>query len=240
MDLVEPIVAVNGSTDHTAEIAELYGVKVFDLPEQGKLPAIQHILRSLGQRALAPLLIIDGDTIPRHPRKWHDRMLSSLDPKAKHPVVVAGPAWYTPNSERLNGSPSRVARSLFRLAVAALTSKTSSSTGSGGGQYGPNQGLHIQNQAALDRVISLDHFWPEDLALTKSIVNNGEGVFKQILNLDAMVNSPESDAYQPISSWFKYGLSRDNIERAVNESNQVVQSKYMQRGAPGPKPYDEN
>jgi glycosyltransferase involved in cell wall biosynthesis len=39
-ELVDPIVAVNGSTDNTADIAESFGAKVYSLPEQGKLPAI--------------------------------------------------------------------------------------------------------------------------------------------------------------------------------------------------------
>src|SRR6266568_4712325 len=70
-DLVEPIVAVNGSTDKTAEIAESFDVKVYDIPEQGKVPAIQYVLHHLGDRALDPLLVLDADNIPLFPRRWY-------------------------------------------------------------------------------------------------------------------------------------------------------------------------
>lgn len=50
---VEPLVAVNGSTDQTAQIAESFGVRVLDIESPGKLPAIQLALRALGNRALA-------------------------------------------------------------------------------------------------------------------------------------------------------------------------------------------
>lgn len=37
-DEVEPIVATNGSTDETADIARRFGAEVIELEERGKLP----------------------------------------------------------------------------------------------------------------------------------------------------------------------------------------------------------
>ena len=75
-DLVEPYVMVNGSTDKTAQIAELTGAKVFNLIEQGRLPAVQYGLRQLGKLALEPLFMIDADTRLQFPNRWYARMRS--------------------------------------------------------------------------------------------------------------------------------------------------------------------
>ncbi len=62
---VEPIVAVNGSTDSTAEIARSFGATTLEFEDQGKLPAQQAALRYLGDRALEPVLFFGRRQLPK-------------------------------------------------------------------------------------------------------------------------------------------------------------------------------
>lgn len=236
--LVDPIVAVNGSSDRTAEIAASYGVEVYNIEEKGMLPAIQYVLKKMGRKALEPFLQIDADVRPFFPNLWHNIMLKNLRSIPKKPVVVAGPILFEPVDKSVIGGASAAIRSITRLGLAAVTKNSSSETGLGGGQYGPNIGFHIQNQKTLERVLSLDHFWPlTDVAITDAVVNDGEGVFKQILNPAALLLTPESDTYPPIRDWVKYGLSREGLRRSIAEVDETITKNYIGRGAPGSKPF---
>lgn len=225
--LVEPIVAVNGSTDRTADIAESFGVQVLRIPEQGKLPAIQRALEQLGARALEPLLLLDADAYPRNPVKWHNHMLGLLSSDKETPTVATGMHWFTPTT---NDVFTPVVRSLFAIGETILKSgKEVTRTGINGGQYGANVGLHIFRKAILDEVIALDHFWPkEDRALTRAIVRH-DGIFKQSLSLDALVFTTEPLTYPTLLETFKYGT----------KLGEAIDATYIERGAPGSRPYDE-
>ncbi len=238
---VAPIVVVNGSTDHTAEIAESFGVKLFNLTEQGKLPAIQHALRFLGKRALDPLIILDADSTPIFPKAWHNQMLSSLEPESRHCIAVSGPVWSTPNMNSLDCHIDSAARSLYRIASVITKRHKSVHSGVGGSQYGPNQGYHMQNYSTLEQVLDLDHYWPrEDLATVKTIVGSDKnGVFKQIASPLCLVLAPNSESYQPIVNRFKYGFLGKNLKRGTEESHSAELEDYLSRGAPGSKLYDE-
>ncbi len=225
---VEPIVASNGSTDNTVTIAEHFGVKVFNLSEQGKLPAIQHVLRDLGERALEPLLLLDADTIPRHPIEWHRRMLSALEPQASRPIVASGPVWLTLESGETTLSSN--IRSLWRIGATIATKQRAFNSGSNGAQYGPNMGIHIGRKVILDKVLGLQHYWPlEDVALTEAVVGNEGGVFKQLLDLDLLAYTPEPADYQPLLAFFREG---------IRKSNERTRENYIKRGAVGSKPYE--
>lgn len=225
--LVEPIVAVNGSTDRTADIAESFGAHVLRIPEQGKLPAIQRTLEMLGERALSPLLILDADAHPRSPIKWHNRMTSLLDVDTDTPTVVTGVHWFTPSGSDV---VSPVIRSLFAIGeTIAKSGKQVRITGINGGQYGTNVGLHIAKQPILDEVLGLEHFWPkEDRAVTRAIVRHG-GVFKQSLHPDTLVLTGESPSFPPLIDTFKHGA----------RIGAVIDAAYVSRGAPGSRLYDE-
>jgi glycosyltransferase involved in cell wall biosynthesis len=79
-DLTEPIVVVNGSSDNTAAIARRFTDQVYDLPEQGKMPAIQFAMKRLGNRALDPFIVLDADSAPIFPRHWSDAMVKNITP----------------------------------------------------------------------------------------------------------------------------------------------------------------
>ena len=225
-DLTEPIVAVNGSTDATAEIARSFGVQVLELEEQGKLPAIQSALGSLGQRALEPLMILDADTVPVNPVKWHRIMTKQLNARGDVPMMTSGPVWFTSEYGAHIGP---AARSLFRVAQAAATRTIAANTGLKGGQYGPNQGMRIQRPEILDSVMALGHYWPlDDVALTETVADTEQGSFKQLVHKDAFAYTPESLSFPPLSFYLKNGM-----KKAVDATVQA----YADRGAKGSQPY---
>lgn len=227
--VTEPIVAVNGTTDATADIARSFGAKVYDFEEQGKLPAIQKVLGLLGHRALEPLLMLDADTRPIYPTKWYEAMMKQLYANGTDAMIASAPVWFT--SER-GKNASTTARSLFRVTQAALTRKSAMSTGLGGGQYGANQGLRIERQEILDRVMALGHYWPmEDVALAEAIADNENSSFVQLINRDVFAYTPESDSFPPISYYFKHGM-----RKAVDYTIKT----YVDRGAAGSQPFTPN
>ena len=222
----EPIVAVNGSNDKTAEIARSFGAQVLEIEEQGKFPAFQKALGSLGQRALEPLIMLDADTRPIHPMRWHNRFLHELDVRGDNPTVISGPVWFT--SEKGNNIEP-VVRSLFRMSQALLTQKSAVHTGLNGGQYGANQGVRIAHQEVLDRVMGLDHFWPmEDVAFAEVIAKSEGGSFVQLVQRDLMAYTPQSDAFPPLQYYLTHGF---------NKATDYTIAAYNNRGAKGSHPF---
>lgn len=222
-DSVAPIVAVNGSTDLTADIAERFGAEVHVIPEQGKLPAIQRILRSLGDRALEPLLILDADTRPLFPKSWHKLMLHELSTDGI-PQVVGGPVWFT-------GKPvgETVIRSVWRAGRALASAHDSSLDRVG--QCGPNMAIKIENNRVLKAVMDLPHFWPgEDLALTQAVIDNG-GDYRQPVHPFTFTLTPSSLSF--VSLTLRRRIGRD-------ESRKIIRQRYADRGATGSMPYCVN
>src|ERR1035441_5227722 len=171
-DLVEPIVAVNGSSDNTANIAESFGATVMNFEQQGKLPAIQKVLRHLGKRAIDPLMILDADTHPVMPRRWPNTMIKLLTAEVKTPAVIGGPVWLSETDITSNS-----VRWLLRLRAAIRTTRDSRI-----GQAGPNMGLYIQNDATLEKILALPHYWPgEDRAIVGEILSSS-GTYQQPFN----------------------------------------------------------
>lgn len=234
-DLVEPIVSVNGTTDRTIDIAKTYGVTIIDSEQQGKQRAIQSAIRSLvdsgDERVFGPMLVLDGDSHPRSPQRWHDRMVRELEPNGNRPVVVSGRAWFTPRTDDMI---SPVIRSLFRVGEAIYGANDyARRTGLRGGQYGPNQGVNIYNDERLDAVLELANFWPQqDRAFTHAIVGeeDEDGVFKQLLHPETIVFTPESISYPSILRSIKIGARRTREE---------VLRSYTDRAAPGTEPFHE-
>lgn len=211
-DLVEPIVAVNGSDDRTAEIARRFTANVYDFEEAGKLRTVQKVLRNRGRAALDPLLLIDADTIPFFPRRWHDIMLKTMHPAGESPVVVSAPVLFTKHKA---GRVAPVIRSIYRYGEVIASKDAARRTGVGGGQYGPNMGLHLNRVAALDAVLDLPDIWPEmDVAYTQAIVeSHHQATFEQILHLGATALTPEPAAMVPILDWLKDPVSAHEATR---------------------------
>lgn len=220
-DLVEPIVAVNGTTDHTVQIAESFGAQVLEIAQQGKMLAIQHALGSLGARALEPILLLDADARPIFPQKWHAHMLRTVAfPEV--PTVVGGPVWYTGAvlGEALLRSVYRAGRTVARPkdgnAEAAI-------------QFGPNMAISIKNKKVLDRVMSIPNYWPgEDKALATAVSEQG-GVYRDIIHLYTMTWNPTSVSAISL---------KDRLRLGREETLKVVEQRYIDRGPQGSDPYE--
>jgi hypothetical protein len=225
-DSTEPIVAVNGSTDATAEIARSFGARVVEIEEQGKFPAFQRALGTLGQRALEPFIMLDADTHPLHPDRWHDRFVKELDIRGTNPTVVSGPVWFT-SEDGKKAEPAF--RSLFRMGQAIVTQRSALHTGLGGGQYGANQGVRLARQEVLDSVMALGHYWPmEDVALAETIAKSEGGSFTQLVNQDLMASTPQSDSFPPLKYYLTHGFGK--------AADFTIKS-YTDRAAKGSQPF---
>ncbi|MDB5159981.1 MAG: hypothetical protein JWO99_244 [Candidatus Saccharibacteria bacterium] len=219
-DLVEPIVAINGSSDNTLEIAEKFGAEVHVTAEQGKMLAIQHVLHSLGEQALDPLIILDADTRPLFPTRWHNGIVKLLR-QQERPAVIGGPIWYT-------GKPlgETVLRTAYRAARTALHKNDTGAKHAV--QFGPNMALKIQNTDLLEIVMNIPNFWPgEDRALTHAVLDQ-DGVYHTPINVGLVTTTPRS-----ISS-----ISlKDRLQLGAEASFNEVEQRYTLRGNPSSEPY---
>ncbi len=220
-DLVEPIVAVNGSTDATATIAEDFGAYVVDIEQQGKMPAIQKALEHLGRRALQPLLILDADARPIFPQRWHRHMVSPIS-SAETPVVVGGPVWYTgsPRVEAILRSVYRAGRTITNADVGNIDRAI---------QFGPNMGVHIKERHVLDLIMGIPNYWPgEDRALAEA-VSHGDGTYRALVHPYATVWNPTSISAISL---------KDRLALGSEDTLKVVAQRYVERGPQDAKPYE--
>jgi len=219
---IEPIVVDNGSQDQTTAVAQRYGVEVVTLDQQGKLPAIQHVLRKLGDRALDPLLILDADTRPLFPVHWHRQMRQLLTSQPVGiPVAVGGPEIYY-------GKPvvEVIVRSLHQIPV-TLRDRLNQSKRIG--RCGPNMGISIQNEAALEDILALPHYWPrEDKALVSTIMGHS-GHYYAPVTPETLVITRRHEGRVPL---------RQRLRMGYEASMAQASSNYAQRGAPGSIPFE--
>ncbi len=224
---VEPIVAVNGSEDDTAEVARRYTDRVFEFEASGKLPAIQSTLKQLGERALEPMMLIDADTVPLLPEAWHRIGLRALTSN-NHPVMMSAPVIFRQNKA---GRMAPLVRSAFRYVQTASTRSEVRHTGVGGAQYGPNMGMRLFSKLALDTVVELPNIWPEmDVAHTQVVMESHPlATFEQLIHPFASALTPEPAAMQPISEWIKNSASaHEATRRAYRESGPEGTTTYQE------------
>lgn len=220
---IEPIVAVNGERDATGEIADSFGATVHHFEEQGKLPAIQRVLKGLGDRAFKPVIILDADTRPVFPERWHQSILRTLDDGRHHvPAAVGGPVLFTEGGV-LNATVTSAVR--FRRAHNEPVW-----TGDVLGAAGPNMALHLRTQDAADDIMNLPHIWPgEDWAILEQVRNRGGNVY-QSTALAMLSLTPASDSWPTV-------LERIRIGR--EESRRRITDHYIARAATSSLSYDE-
>jgi hypothetical protein len=230
-NLVNPTVAINGSTDRTVDIARSFGCKILEQESQGKLPAIQKVLKDMGKKALQPILILDADSKPIFPTKWHDGMLELLcdSDDDETPRVLGGPAVYTERGLALGfiKTMDRIVRG-FKTRSPQSLDPTNPKSMAQASQYGPNMGIYLRNGVTLDAVLSLPHYWPgEDQAIAASIISCG-GIFSQPINPSMFVLSPASKSLPAASEIITSGRT---------EVSRLVQYSYLERAAPNSRPY---
>ena len=171
---VEPHVMANGCDDNTAEVARTFGAVVYESGEAGKLPALQTVLRSLGERALGPVLYLDADSYPISSGAWSRRMLKAVD--TDWPAAASGPIvldTFSPTGFAYTG----------KYYIDTFQARRHDTVRF----RGANMVTHIKEEAALKRVLELPHIWPgEDCAVELAIKDEG-GISKQIISPGAAV-----------------------------------------------------
>lgn len=220
--LVEPIIVVNGEPDDTAEIARDFGATVYEIPQQGKIRAIQHALGNLSaERALGPLMVLDADTRPVSPQRWHNRMVSIMN-EHPGPLGIGGPMLYSecaPHDALLRG--------LRRMMYAGAESR-----GLKIGrriQHGPNMALKLTSQHVLDAVMELPNDWPgEDRELADTIEENG-GRYIQTIHPEVFVTSPLPISAVSLLERLKLGAegAREEVRRRYGERAPAESEPYL-------------
>lgn len=219
----DPYVAVNGSGDNSAEVADSCGAKVFVFEDQGKLPAIQGVIKSLGDRALEPLIILDADTRPLMPKLWLRSMVKLLTNKVPDaPAVIGGPIIF--NDAGMRDKIAYSARGI----LLGIREPFKNRDGSRILRAGPNMGLKIHSKEVLEQIIGLDHYWPgEDRAIVKTVKDAG-GRHLQPLYPSLFTITRMPRGYPSVSK-------RRRLTKS--QSAQYIQDEYIQRAADGSVPY---
>lgn len=207
----EPLVVVNGSEDATAAEARHFTDNVFELPDKGKLPAIQYGLKQLGSRALEPLLMLDADSYPIMPTRWAQGMTKSVAGKA--PALTAGPIAFTDGTAI--GSMIRSGRRM-QQALAARSTGTLKAT------FGANLALNTATPEMLDMILGLEHIWPGEDRYMASLVRD-QGRFTQSVALGNTVLTS--------GRWLPSLRRRLQIGQAA--AGDLVKGNYTNRRAPG-------
>lgn len=165
----DPYVITNGSTDRTAEIARRFGARVDELPDPGKLPAMQHGMRHLGDKALGPVLFMDADSFPLASKRWAPEMASHLT-DTERPALVAGTIAF--NEGNLVASALRTIKEVRRAGQIAAGDQPPIEA-----VYGVNMGLRLNDSDLLDEMVALPHVWPgEDRYLASKVAEWGGDV----------------------------------------------------------------
>ncbi len=177
---VEPIVVVNGDDGaaETLEEASRYTERVYMNTEQGKLPAIQLALRLPHDHDAAmlsqPLLLIDADSKPVFPKRWHKEMTDAVS--AEGISVASGTFMY---SER------NPAIFVFRALRAQQLAKQGRDEHSLIGTFGRNMAINFKGDAdLLDATLEMPHIWPgEDRYIASKLGGEQLERFTQIIGI---------------------------------------------------------
>jgi hypothetical protein len=192
----EPIVIPNGcdEDDITPEIAEEFGATVLEGSPRGKMRAIQFGMQHLGERALEPFMVLDGDTRPLRPEKWLGAMTQTrTELDHDRPAVVTGSYRY----EGLHPVTLVMLNAVVRLNNRVNHQKP------GYAMSGANMLLHLKDQATVHSILELPNIWPlADQAIRAVALNHGGGLANN-LGLDARVITDAKDRYEGLFSNLK-------------------------------------
>lgn len=207
----EPYIVVNGSEDGTAAEARHFTDNVFELPDKGKLPALQHGLKQLGCQALGPLLMLDADSYPLAPTRWERGMTKSV--AGEVPALTAGPIAFTDGT--VVGSLVRSGRRM-QQALMAQRAGTLQAT------FGANLALNLATHEMLDMILGMEHTWPGEDRYMASLVRD-HGRFTQ--------SAAPGNLVLTSGRWLPSLRRRLQIGQAA--TGDLVKGNYTNRRAPG-------
>ncbi|MFZ1483843.1 MAG: glycosyltransferase, partial [Candidatus Saccharimonadales bacterium] len=174
---VEPIVIDDGSQDATARIVQdnFPGVTLLQLEGwQGKMPALQTAIEHLGRRATEPFATLDADTRPIFSKHWSTALLRARATcDQERPAVIVGSSIYVDHAAVTMAAY----RTISEIRLQAKGRRDPDSRG----WFGRNTLIHLQNSAAVNRVLELPNYWPrEDVALKDAAVRDREAVIGEV------------------------------------------------------------
>jgi hypothetical protein len=216
---VEPIVIPNGCVDNTAEIAARAGATIVKGSPEGKMPALQHGLHHLGDRALEPLIILDADSYPLFPKRWPLPLLAGRERlDTQEPAVVVGP--YVFNDIDFVSSAWRNLGHWRQYIKKARHDQNH-------GAAGCNSLIDLKRASVLRAIMDLPNIWPrEDVAIKDTILEQGGNFGKSVHPLAIVATRGDR---------FPGWLKRIRLGRAV--SQQGIRQSYLDEAAPGSVPY---
>lgn len=224
-DSCNPIVAINGSSDRTADVARSFGAETYEFELPGKDNAFRQTLAKLGKRAYEPFLITDADSIPVSPNAWVESMVEKiLINDYGQSIAVAGllgcrPSWAN--------HPTSVPTALRTIRMAKRQLKLHDE-----GNYlpcGANAAFKLTSDTLEALLEGEERYWPGEDQYYFDLVRDMDGTAIQNPDLQSLVL--QSSRYQvALTTRLIIGKS-GSIERATND--------YSQRGKsqPGTKPY---
>lgn len=152
---VKPHVILNGCTDQTADVARSYadsGVVVLE-SDPGKMAALQAGIRTLGTRAMDPLITLDADSYPIFPERWTSalsRGRAALN-LGKPAVVVGGAVYHGHNS---------LAGNIVSTTMEGLRQHQARHQHDKGNFPGRNMLIHLQSMRLVDAALAAPNLWP--------------------------------------------------------------------------------
>lgn len=207
---VSPIVAANGCTDDTVRIAETFGADVIDIEAPGKLPAIQTALRTLGHRALEPVLYLDADSYPLHTTRWANVMTERVS-GSDAPQAASGPLGYFDGNLAAD-----IVRTLKRLTDVRKARRENRTL-----FWGNNMATRF-DESTLEDVLTLPHIWPgEDRAIEMEVESHG-GQSAQVTHPLSVVMT-SSRFMLPISHIVRVGTDEARRENLLRYNERAAQ-----------------
>ena len=187
-DSIRIILAENNSSDNTRSLAKKFNIEIVPPYKIGKLDALLGALRMLGDDALEPFILMDGDTRPKNIKGWFIAMTRPLE-NSDRPMAITGRVLFTePETNRIN-----LPWSGWRF-IQALTRNIFFGRKSDRGPYlGPNQSLYIKSPKLLKGILDLpNNIWPmEECTIAWQFGPNG-GRNKYLLAGDSVVYNPKT------------------------------------------------
>jgi glycosyltransferase involved in cell wall biosynthesis len=220
-----PIVAINGSSDRTADVARSFGAETYEFELPGKDNAFRQTLAKLGKRAYEPFLITDADSIPLTPNAWVESMVDTvLENDYGQSIAVAGLLGYRPSWANY---PTSLPTALRTIRMATRQRNLHDE-----GNYlpcGANAAFKLTDDTLEALLESEERYWPGEDQYYFDLVRDMDGTAIQNPDLQSLVL--QSSRYQvPLTTRLIIGKN-GSVERARKD--------YSIRGKsqPGTIPY---
>lgn len=217
---IDPIVAVNGTSDNTAEIARNFGAEVYEFGQAGKDAAFRRTLRLMGDRALERIITLDADSTPLVGRCWLNAMLKGVDSTGGDASCAAvGLLGYRPHSTELLVNPSTLVRTFRRISMHRRVSNNDSYY-----PCGANTAYKLTREVRDEIIESKQLYWPGEDRYYLDVIARGGGSVRQLTDIRSLVLASDR-SLPPLVSRIVNGSAR---------TKEAISSSYADRGTNQP------